>query len=95
HGVHAKVPPHGMDGIPGTHILSEAVLLALVGGAAGVGAGALATALYASTRHEQVVIPALAWAGGIGAAVLIGAVAGLWPAIRAARLPPTQALWSM
>ena len=75
--------------------LSEAVLLALVGGAAGVGAGALATAVYASAKHELVVIPVIAWAGGIGAAVLIGAVAGLWPALRAARLSPTQALWSM
>jgi putative ABC transport system permease protein len=75
--------------------LAEAVLLALVGGAVGVGAGALSTAVYASSKHELVVIPALAWGGGMGAAVLIGAVAGLWPALRAARMSPTQALWSM
>jgi putative ABC transport system permease protein len=75
--------------------LAEAVLLALIGGAVGVGAGALATAVYASTKHELIVIPALAWGGGIGAAILIGAVAGLWPALRAARMSPTQALWSM
>jgi putative ABC transport system permease protein len=75
--------------------LSEAILLALVGGALGVGAGALATAIYASSKSEAIVIPALAWAGGIAAAVLIGAVAGLWPALRAARMSPTQALWSM
>ena len=78
-----------------TQFLAEAVLLALIGGAAGVAAGALTTAIYASTKHELIVIPALAWAGGIGAAILIGAIAGLWPAIRAARLSPTQALWSM
>jgi putative ABC transport system permease protein len=75
--------------------LAEAVLLALIGGAVGVGAGALATAIYANAKHELVVIPALAWGGGIGAAILIGAVAGLWPALRAARLSPTQALWSV
>jgi putative ABC transport system permease protein len=75
--------------------LAEAVLLALIGGVAGVGMGALSTAIYATTKHEIVVIPALAWGGGIGAAVLIGAVAGLWPALRAARMSPTQALWSM
>jgi putative ABC transport system permease protein len=75
--------------------LAEAILLAFTGGAAGVGAGALATAIYASAKHELVVIPALAWGGGIGAAVLIGAVAGLWPALRAARMSPTRALWSM
>ena len=75
--------------------LAEAVLLALIGGAAGVGAGALTTAIYASAKHELIVIPALAWGGGIGAAIIIGAVAGLWPAIRAARMSPTKALWSM
>jgi putative ABC transport system permease protein len=75
--------------------LAEAVLLALIGGAIGVGAGALATAVYASTKHELVVIPALAWAGGSCVAVLIGAVTGLWPALRAARVSPTQALWSL
>jgi putative ABC transport system permease protein len=75
--------------------LSEAILLALIGGAAGVGAGALSTAVYASAKREVIVIPALAWAGGIGAAVLIGAVAGLWPAMRAARMSPARALWSM
>jgi putative ABC transport system permease protein len=75
--------------------LAEAVLLALLGGAVGVGFGALATAIYASSKHELIVIPVLAWAGGIGAAIVIGAVAGLWPALRAARMSPTQALWSM
>jgi putative ABC transport system permease protein len=75
--------------------LAEAVLLALIGGTAGVGTGAAATAIYASTKHELVVIPVLAWAGGIVAAILIGGVAGLWPALRAARMSPTEALWSM
>jgi putative ABC transport system permease protein len=75
--------------------LSEAVFLALIGGGVGVGIGALSTAIYASTKHELVVIPTLAWAGGISSAVLIGVVAGLWPALRAARMSPTQALWSM
>jgi putative ABC transport system permease protein len=75
--------------------LAEAVLLAAVGGAVGVGAGALSTAVYASTKHELVVIPTLAWAGGLAAALLIGAVAGLLPALKAARMSPTQALWAL
>jgi putative ABC transport system permease protein len=75
--------------------LSEAVLLAVLGGAVGVGLGATATAVYAHTQRWATVIPALAWAGGLAAALLIGAIAGLLPAIRAARLSPTQALWSM
>jgi putative ABC transport system permease protein len=75
--------------------LSEAILLALIGGAAGVLLGGAATAIYASTKHWAIVIPPLAWAGGLGAAVLIGAAAGLLPALRAARLSPTEALWSV
>jgi putative ABC transport system permease protein len=75
--------------------LAEAILLSLVGGAAGVITGAAATAIYARGHGEQVVIPPQAWAGGLAAAVIIGALAGLLPAIRAARLSPTQALWSI
>ena len=75
--------------------LSESIVLAVIGGVLGVGAGALATAIYASSKSEAIVIPVLAWGGGIGAAILIGAVAGLWPALRAARMSPTQALWSV
>jgi putative ABC transport system permease protein len=75
-----------------TQFLSEAILLALGGGAAGVGIGALATAIYASTKGWEVVVPTTARAGGFGAALLIGAVAGLLPAIRAARLSPADAL---
>jgi putative ABC transport system permease protein len=72
--------------------LGEAILLALLGGTAGIGTGSLATAIYAHTKHWTTVIPTLAWAGGIAAAILIGTVAGLLPAIRAARLAPTEAL---
>ncbi len=75
--------------------LAEAILLSLAGGAVGVAAGILATAIYATTKHWTVVIPTLAWAGGLGAAILIGAIAGLLPAIRAARLSPTEALRSV
>jgi putative ABC transport system permease protein len=75
-----------------TQFLSEAILLALAGGGVGVAAGALATLAYATTKHWTVVIPTEAWVGGIAAAITIGALAGLLPAIRAARLSPTEAL---
>lgn len=75
--------------------LSEAILLSLVGGAVGIGAGALATTIYAHTRGWASVVPAEAWVGGLAAALLIGAIAGLLPALRAAKMSPTEALWSM
>ena len=75
--------------------LAEAILLSLAGGITGVIAGAAATAAYARAQGWAIVIPADAWAGGLAAALLIGAAAGLPPAIRAARLSPTQALWSI
>jgi putative ABC transport system permease protein len=75
-----------------SQFLAEAILLALLGGAVGVTAGALATAIYASGKQWAIVIPTLAWAGGLGAAFAIGAAAGLLPAIRAARMSPTEAL---
>jgi putative ABC transport system permease protein len=75
--------------------LSEAVLLGLLGGTVGVALGAVATGVYAHTKHWATVVPVEAWAGGITASLIIGAVAGLVPALRAARLSPTQALWSV
>jgi putative ABC transport system permease protein len=78
-----------------TQFLSEAVLLGLLGGTVGVGLGVAATAVYAHIKQWATIVPAEAWAGGIAASVLIGAVSGLIPALRAARLSPTQALWSV
>jgi putative ABC transport system permease protein len=57
-----------------------------------VAAGAAATVIYAHLKHWTAVVPVTAWGGGLAAAILIGAVAGLLPAIRAARMSPTEAL---
>ncbi|WP_232072791.1 ABC transporter permease [Phytohabitans flavus] len=72
--------------------LAESLLLSALGGAGGVVLGIAVTTVYAGTRSWPSVMPAWAMAGGVGATLLIGAVAGLYPAIRAARLAPTEAL---
>jgi putative ABC transport system permease protein len=75
--------------------LSEAILLSLLGGAAGVILGITCTAVYSHAKGWPVVIPLEAWAGGLAAALVVGALAGLLPAVRAAGLSPTRALWSI
>lgn len=72
--------------------LGEALVLAVAGGAAGVAIGAAVTVAYAAGSGRQAVVPAEAVGAGLGAALAIGAVAGLYPAARAARLSPTDAL---
>jgi putative ABC transport system permease protein len=75
--------------------LVESLLLATLGGATGVAAGAAVTVAVAHQRQWTVLIPAVAVWGGLAAATIIGAVAGLYPALRAARLAPTDALRSV
>lgn len=79
----------------GLQFLTESLLLSLAGGIAGVALGAGVAAVYASSRGWEVVVPAAVIVGGIAAALLVGAVAGLYPALRAARLSPTDALRSV
>jgi len=74
--------------------LVEALLLSSLGGVAGVSVGAAVTAFYAGVEGWDVVIPPIAIIGGLAAAIAIGAIAGLYPAMRAARLAPTEALRS-
>jgi putative ABC transport system permease protein len=75
-----------------TQFLSESLLLATLGGLAGALIGVLVTAGYALTRGWAISIPAYAPIGGLIASLVIGGVAGLYPAVRAARLSPTEAL---
>jgi len=72
--------------------LTESLMLAAIGGIAGVLLGSAVTAVYATMQGWKVVIPSLATVGGFAAALAIGALAGIYPAMRAANLPPTEAL---
>jgi putative ABC transport system permease protein len=72
--------------------LTESVLLSGIGGAAGVLLGAAATVGYAIATRQPAVVPALAVAAGLGVAVGTGAIAGAYPALKAARLAPAEAL---
>jgi putative ABC transport system permease protein len=70
----------------------ESLLLAATGGIAGALLGSAVTVAYGVAEDQQIVIPPAALTGGIAAALAIGAIAGLYPALRATRLSPTEAL---
>jgi putative ABC transport system permease protein len=75
-----------------SQFLAEALLLAALGGVLGSLLGTAVTAAFATINGWSLVVPAEAITIGIAATLLIGAAAGLYPAIRASRTPPTAAL---
>jgi putative ABC transport system permease protein len=72
--------------------LTEAAILATIGGVTGVAIGAVVTAMYARSQDWLVDVPITALAGGAAAALAVGLIAGVSPAMRAARLDPADAL---
>ena len=72
--------------------LGESLILATLGGLGGVALGSAVTAAYAWSQGWDVLIPTVAVVGGLAAALIIGVIAGLYPAMRAARVSPTEAL---
>jgi putative ABC transport system permease protein len=72
--------------------LAESVLLAGLGGIGGAMLGGAATAAFAASRGWQLTLPAWVLAGAAAATIVVGALAGVYPAARAARMSPTAAL---
>ncbi len=76
----------------GLQFLTESVMLSALGGVGGVVLGAAATSAYALASRQSIVVPLPAVGGGVAVAISVGLVAGVYPAVRAARLTPTEAL---
>jgi putative ABC transport system permease protein len=72
--------------------LGVSFVLGIAGGLVGVLLGVGATAVYAVAEGLTLLVPPVAVAGGLAAACVLGALAGLYPAMRASRLTPTEAL---
>ncbi|WP_030315470.1 ABC transporter permease [Streptomyces flavochromogenes] len=75
-----------------TQFVTESLLLSLIGGLGGTVLGTLITAGYATSRAWPTVVPVWASAAGVACTLGIGMLAGLYPAVRASRLSPTEAL---
>ncbi|WP_328944224.1 ABC transporter permease [Streptomyces sp. NBC_00250] len=75
-----------------TQFVTESLLLSLIGGLGGTVLGTLITAAYALSRGWPTVVPVWATAAGVASTLVIGMIAGLYPAVRASRLAPTVAL---
>jgi putative ABC transport system permease protein len=75
-----------------TQFLTESALLAALGGIAGLALGVIATWAYSIAQNEPMVVPLYALIAAPAAGLAIGALAGLYPAAKAARLSPTEAL---
>ncbi|WP_323186013.1 FtsX-like permease family protein [Streptomyces sp. NBC_00047] len=96
----APTPLHGEAGLlsglkagaSSRYTVTESLLLSGLGGLAGIALGAAATAVYARAGDLPWVVPLWAVTGGFAATLAIGTLAGLYPAVRAARLSPTLAL---
>ena len=76
----------------GAQFVGKAVLLALIGGTAGAVLGGFATTVYSSARHWSAVVSVPALLGSVAIALVVGGVAGVYPALRATRLSPSEAL---
>jgi putative ABC transport system permease protein len=76
----------------GSQFLVESVLLSLVGGLAGAVIGVGLTWVLASAQGWALIVPWRPVAAGLACSLVIGSLVGLYPALRAARVPPTEAL---
>jgi len=76
----------------GIQFIMESALLAFMGGVLGIGIGAAVTYAYARSQDWLGTVPLVALAGSVAVTLLLGVISGLYPAVRAARLDPVEAI---
>lgn len=76
----------------GLQFLVESATLTTIGGVTGASLGAAITYLYAQHQGWTVAVPTNILAAAVGAALALGAIAGLYPAARAATMHPADAV---
>ena len=75
-----------------SQFLIEAVVLTAIGGLAGLAVGEVASLLMNKYSPLPAYVPLWAIAVGVGISAAVGIIFGLWPAWKAARLDPIEAL---
>jgi putative ABC transport system permease protein len=75
-----------------TQFLLEAITLTGIGGLIGIAVGLLLAFAVRTIISFPAAVPFWAIAAGFGASVLVGLVAGFYPALQASRLDPVEAM---
>jgi putative ABC transport system permease protein len=76
-----------------TLLLSEAIILTLIGATIGISLAKLIVVLISKAMHVPLVLPFQGVLVGLGFALLIGVLSGIYPAYKASKVNPIEAVY--